>query len=98
MFNVKLPKDSTMKWKIACSPDQTINLKIKEFCNFIEEDYKSHPTGCGGSFGEILCYEIHENNLTFNWLAKKWGITVEFLGYVILDHCKKLMPSNRESK
>jgi len=56
----------------------------------IENDYKENPTGCEGSFGEILCYEIHQNNLTFLWLAKKWGISVSDLGILIWDHCKKL--------
>ena len=64
--------------------------RIEEFKNQIEQDYQKHPTGCGGSFGEILCYEIHESGLTFKWLAKKWGISVAFLGELIADHCKKL--------
>jgi len=28
--------------------------------------------------------------LTFRELAEKWGISVSFLGELILDHCKKL--------
>ena len=64
--------------------------KIEDFRNKIERDYQKHPTGCGGSFDEILCYEIHKNGLTFKWLAKKWDITVSFLGEIIVDHCKKL--------
>ena len=64
--------------------------KIENFRKKIEVAYKRHPTGCGGSFGEILCYEIHESGLTFLWLAKKWNISVSFLGDLISDHCKKL--------
>ena len=56
----------------------------------IEEQYKKKPTGCGGSFGELLCYEIHENGLTFKWLAEKWGISLPTLGELIWDHCKRL--------
>ncbi len=56
----------------------------------IGEQYRSHPTGCGGSFGELLCYEIHTNGLTFIWLAKKWGISLPTLGELIWDHCKRL--------
>ena len=82
---------------------------IIEFRKKIESRYKLHPTGCGGSFGEILCYEIHcgdqrefldyhasiaKNGVhagcDFRNLAKKWGISLEFLGKLILDHCKKL--------
>jgi hypothetical protein len=64
--------------------------KINKFRDQIEASYQSHPTGCGGSFGEILCYEIHSNGLTFKWLAEKWGISVSFLGELIADHCNKL--------
>jgi len=56
----------------------------------IERAYESHPTGCGGSFGEILCWEIHTNGLTFTWLAEKWGIGLTTLGELIWDHCKRL--------
>lgn len=56
----------------------------------IEKQCRSNPTGCGGSFDELLCYEIHENGLTFNWLAKKWGISLPTLGELIYDHCKRL--------
>lgn len=56
----------------------------------IENQYRGHETGCGGSFGELLCYEIHENGLTFCWLAEKWGISLPTLGELIWDHCKRL--------
>jgi hypothetical protein len=56
----------------------------------IEESYRDHPTGGGGSFGEILCCEIHENGMTFCWLAKKWGLSLPTLGELIWDHCKRL--------
>ncbi len=64
--------------------------KIEKFRNKVEKDYQKYPTGCGGSFGEIICYEIHKNGLTFLWLAAKWNISVTFLGELIADHCKKL--------
>lgn len=56
----------------------------------IEGQYEVSPTGCGGSFGEILCWEIHENGLTFMWLAEKWGVSLPTLGELIWDHCKRL--------
>ena len=56
----------------------------------IEEQYAETPTGCGNSFDEILCYEIHERGLTFNWLAEKWGMSLPMLGELIWDHCKGL--------
>lgn len=57
----------------------------------VEEQYADHPTGCGGSFGELLCHEIH-GGLTFLWLAEKWGIPVTVLGDLIADHCRRLEP------
>lgn len=69
------------------------------------EDMYNHspfpPTGCGGSFEELLCHEIHgpainalgevcENGLTFGWLAAKWQISLGVLGELIWDHCTKL--------
>jgi len=36
------------------------SAKIREFREHIERIYAHHPTGCGGSFGEILCYELHD--------------------------------------
>lgn len=56
----------------------------------IEDAYAEHPTGTGGSFGEILCHEIHENGMTFSWLAQKWGLSLPTLGELIWDHCKRL--------
>lgn len=50
-----------------------------------------------GDFGEILCFEIHatadnprapkEGGVTFKELAKKWNISLPFLGELIADHC-----------
>jgi len=58
----------------------------------IVEQYRENPTGCGNSFGEILCYEIHQNGLTFSQLANKWGVSLSILGELICDHCKRLEP------
>lgn len=63
---------------------------IENFRRHIETAYEDHPTGCGGSFGELLCWEIHSNNKTFLGLAEKWGIPVSILGELIWDHCKRL--------
>ena len=56
----------------------------------IVRQYDTHPTGCGGSFGELLCYEIHQGGLTFTQLAQKWGLSLSVLGELIWDHCKRL--------
>ncbi len=59
---------------------------------YIEEAYLDNPTGCGGSFGELLCWELHTNELTFTRLAEKWCINLTTLGELIWDHCKRLEP------
>lgn len=56
----------------------------------IENAYKKHSTRCGSSFGELLCYEIHTNNLTFTELSRKWGISLPTLGELIKDHCDRM--------
>ncbi|MEA2573348.1 MAG: hypothetical protein QOH93_646 [Chloroflexia bacterium] len=56
----------------------------------IEEQYAAYPTGCGGGFDELLCYEIHVTGLTFTALAEKWGISLPTLGKLIADHCERL--------
>ena len=56
----------------------------------IVEQYSEHPTGCGNSFGEILCHELHTNEMTFIKLAQKWGISLSLLGELVWDHCKRL--------
>lgn len=58
----------------------------------IESQYERYPTGCGGSFGELLCYEMHTNGQTFERLAQKWGVSLPTLGELIWDHCKRLEP------
>ncbi|MBA7491994.1 hypothetical protein ES702_02543 [subsurface metagenome] len=80
--------------------------KIKQFRKHIEKIYRYRSTGCGATFDELLCWEMHEEpinprmqwkthsgyctGLTFKELAEKWGISVSFLGQLIADHCRKL--------
>ena len=65
-------------------------MNLEWYRSEIVKQYKENPTGCGGSFGELLCYEIHSNGLTFLWLAEKWGISVSLLGALVHDHCIRL--------
>lgn len=62
---------------------------IERLRRLIEEAYLLVPTGCGGSFGEILCYEIHQGR-TFVDLAALWGISLPTVGELVWDHCKRL--------
>lgn len=63
---------------------------LERLRRIIEEQYIQNPTNCGGSFGELLCWEIHTNGMTFIRLAEKWGISLPTLGELIYDHCKRL--------
>lgn len=63
---------------------------IGYFRRLIEEQYRNHPTGCGGSFGELLCHELHTQELTFVRLAAKWAVSLDCLGELIYDHCKRM--------
>lgn len=56
----------------------------------VEDQYEDNPTGCGSSFGELLCWEIHTNEMTFIRLAEKWSISLPTLGELIWDHCRRL--------
>lgn len=35
------------------------NNRIEVYREIIEKRYSHVPTGCGSSFGEILCFELH---------------------------------------
>lgn len=64
--------------------------RLERLRRLIVEAYAAHPTNCGNSFGELLCWEIHVNGQTFIWLAEKWGVSLPTLGELIWDHCKRL--------
>lgn len=64
--------------------------RIERLRRLIEEAYMSNPTGCGNSFGEILCWELHSNGQTFTALAEKWGVSLPTLGDLVADHCRRL--------
>jgi hypothetical protein len=77
---------------VRCAQFTPEEAQIERLRRSIEEQYLEKPTGCGGSFGEILCHEIHTRGLTFAWLAEKWGISLATLGELIADHCRRLEP------
>ncbi|MBW8320470.1 MAG: hypothetical protein K0M49_15400 [Arenimonas sp.] len=76
---------------------QDVPLSIEEphverLRRLIELQYRSNPTGCGTSFGEILCHELHTKSMSFTDISKKWGISCSMLGTLIWDHCQQLEP------
>lgn len=64
--------------------------KLERLRRLIEDQYSANPTQCGGSFGELLCYEIHTSGLIFTKLAEKWGVSLPTLGELIWDHCCRM--------
>jgi len=80
---------------------------INKFRNEIERRYSEikWSAGCGMSFDEILCFELHsqpENpracigqlGLTFRELSDKWKVSVSTLGILIAHHCDRLSGFN----
>jgi hypothetical protein len=67
-----------------------LESRIIRLRRLIEEQYAAKPTGCGASFGEILCHELHTRGLPFSRLAEKWGVSLPTLGSLIADHCERL--------
>lgn len=68
----------------------------------IERRYEHVQLGSGavgGTFGEILCHELHQGDdprpagLHFGLLAEKWGVSLHMLGRFIADHCDRLAPA-----
>jgi hypothetical protein len=49
---------------------------LERLRQLIELQYQARPTGCGDTFGELLCWEIHTNGMMFVWLAEKWGLSL----------------------
>jgi len=49
------------------------NIEIEKFRKHVENTYKRQPTGCGGSFGEILCFEIHDQPVNSRMRAKSFN-------------------------
>ena len=47
--------------------------EMQNFRDQIEKRYQKYPTGCGGSFGEILCYELHTQPVNPRMLHKTFS-------------------------
>lgn len=60
------------------------------------EHHEHGETGCGASFEELLCHDLHTTDGVnygghdFMALAEIWGVSVEVLGLLIADHCYQL--------
>ncbi len=62
----------------------------------IEDQYEAlGGTGCGTSFGELLCHELHTQQRTFVELAAHWNVSLATLGELIWDHCKRMEDAPR---
>jgi len=52
--------------------------------------YELHSQPINPRMRTQTCNNGFETGLTFKELAKKWGISVSFLGELIADHCREL--------
>ena len=50
-----------------------MNPEIKRFRNHIGKRYQTYPTGCGGSFDEILCFELHTQPINSRMMHKTFS-------------------------
>lgn len=65
--------------------------RFSEYASFDEIlCYEIHTEPVNSRMRIKTCSGGFETGLTFKELAKKWGISVGFLGELIADHCKKL--------
>lgn len=46
---------------------------INQFRKHIENSYKNAPTNCGESFGEILCFELHDQPINPRMKSKTFN-------------------------
>lgn len=74
-----------------------MNKDVATLRRRIVREYREVKLGSGtigGTFGEILCHELHHggdsNGLHFAALAEKWNIGLPLLGDAIADHCRRL--------
>ncbi len=65
--------------------------RFSEYASFDEIlCYEIHTQPVNPRMSVKTCTNGFETGLTFKELAKKWGISVDFLGELIADHCTKL--------
>lgn len=65
--------------------------RFSEYASFDEIlCYEIHTQPVNPRMRVKTCNDGFETGLTFKELAKKWGISVSFLGELIANHCRKL--------
>ncbi len=81
-----------MDWWIETSRKWILRVYSEDY-----NEYQGLPKGTIGDFGELLCYEIHhghdeelDGGLTFDWLARKWEISLEVMAELVADHIRRL--------
>ncbi len=68
-----------------------IACRFSEYASFDEIlCYEIHTQPVNPRMGIKTRTDGFKTGLTFKELAKKWGISVDFLGELIADHCRKL--------
>ena len=65
--------------------------RFSEYASFDEIlCYEIHTQPVNPRMSTKTCTNGFKTGLTFRELAGKWGISVDFLGDLIADHCSKL--------
>ncbi len=65
--------------------------RFSEYTSFDEIlCYELHSEPVNPRMRIKTCSDGFETGLTFRELARKWGISTDFLGKLIADHCSKL--------
>ena len=65
--------------------------RFSEYASFDEIlCYELHSEPVNPRMDIKTCNDGFETGLTFRELARKWGISTDFLGKLIADHCSKL--------
>ena len=86
------------KYIMYSNGDEYREIDRKALDEFRTDRQKYHtktqgPTGCGETFSELLCHDLHTKDgeiyggYDFRELASRFGISLESLGEIILDHC-----------
>ena len=65
--------------------------RFSEYASFDEIlCYEIHTQPVNPRMATETCNDGCQTGLTFRGLASKWGISTDFLGKLIADHCSKL--------
>ena len=74
-----------MEWWIETTRMWIVKAHSEDYNKFQEL-----PLDSRADFGELLCWEIYTNGMSFVHLAEKWNLSLDCLGELMADHCRRL--------